>query len=85
MKKIRNFLKIFDTQVSFTDRESSLVYYGYRYYQPNFARWLSRDPLGVSVGMNVYGFVGNNPLMFVDPLGLESGSGLWDPVGVALE
>lgn len=75
----------FGFSTKYTDRESSLVYYGYRYYQPNFARWLSRDPLGVSGGMNVYGFVGNNPLMFVDPLGLESGSGSWDPVGVALE
>lgn len=61
----------FGFSTKYTDRESSLVYYGYRYYQLNFARWLSRDPLGVSGGMNVYGFVGNNPLMFVDPLGLE--------------
>ncbi len=62
----------------YTDRESGLVYYGYRYYQPLYARWLSRDPLGVNGGMNVYGFVGNNPLMFVDPLGLDFCEGFWE-------
>ena len=49
----------------------------------------SRDISGTrsgAAGMNVYGFVGNNPLMFVDPLGLEGGPQPWsDPVGVALE
>ncbi|HUF63946.1 MAG TPA: RHS repeat-associated core domain-containing protein [Verrucomicrobiales bacterium] len=28
-----------------TDRESGLSYYGYRYYDPVRGRWLSRDPL----------------------------------------
>jgi len=28
------------------DKETSLYYYGYRYYNPETSRWLSRDPLG---------------------------------------
>ena len=30
----------------YTDQETGLVYYGYRYYSPGLGRWLSRDPLG---------------------------------------
>ena len=30
----------------FTDDETGLVYYGYRYYDPPRGRWLSRDPIG---------------------------------------
>ena len=29
----------------YTDSETGLVYYGYRYYSPGLGRWISRDPL----------------------------------------
>ena len=29
----------------YTEAESGLIYYGYRYYQPSSGRWLSSDPL----------------------------------------
>jgi RHS repeat-associated protein len=29
----------------YTDEETGLVYYGYRYYSPGLGRWLSRDPI----------------------------------------
>jgi RHS repeat-associated protein len=48
-----------------------LYYYGYRYYSPRLGRWLSRDPIGEGGGINLYGFVGNNPIDSYDPLGLE--------------
>jgi RHS repeat-associated protein len=44
-------------------------YYGYRNYSPSCGMWTTRDPLGEAGGINLYGFVGNDPLMFVDPLG----------------
>jgi RHS repeat-associated protein len=55
----------------YTDEESGLLYYGYRYYNPSTGRWLSRDPIGEEGGLNLYGFVGNEPTGSVDALGLE--------------
>lgn len=50
---------------------SGLVYYGYRFYDPNLQRWLNRDPLGEDGGINLYGFVRNNPLGWVDSWGWQ--------------
>lgn len=60
----------FRFSTKYADAETGLLYYGYRYYQPQTGRWLSRDPLGEAGGMNLYGFVGNNPVSKTDPLGL---------------
>jgi len=49
---------------------TSLYIYLYRFYSPQLQRWLNRDPIGEAGGINLYGFVGNNPMSFVDPLGL---------------
>lgn len=53
----------------YTDQESGLNYYGYRYYNATSGRWLSRDPIGEGDGANVYLNVRNNPVLFVDILG----------------
>lgn len=52
------------------DSESGLSYYGYRYYSPSLGRWINRDPIGESGGLNLYGFVRNRPVNRVDKLGL---------------
>ena len=39
-------------------------------------RWLSKDPIGISGGLNQYVFCGNNPVNFRDPLGLFTRSEL---------
>jgi len=36
------------------------------------SRWISRDPLGEAGGLNLYGYVGNNPIILLDPLGLQA-------------
>jgi RHS repeat-associated protein len=49
---------------------AGLYYYGYRFYDPNQQRWVNRDPIAEHGGINLSQFVANNPLGFVDPLGL---------------
>ena len=51
------------------DTETDLYYYGYRYYDPTLGRWLTRDPIEEEGGINLYGFVGNEPVGGVDPFG----------------
>ena len=53
----------------YEDAESGFVYYGRRYYDPVTGRWLSRDPIGEAGGINLYGFVGNDPVNGFDPFG----------------
>ncbi|MGN4048455.1 RHS repeat domain-containing protein [Pseudomonas sp. SM4] len=49
---------------------SGLYYYGARYYAPWLQRWVSADPAGDVDGLNLYAFVGNNPIGFSDTTGL---------------
>jgi len=46
----------------------------FRAYHPEIGRWLSRDPIREKGGLNLYAFVGNNPVNWVDPLGLQTES-----------
>lgn len=51
---------------------SGLIYYLYRFYDPNLQRWPNRDPLEESDGPNLFSFVLGNPLSGFDPWGLET-------------
>jgi RHS repeat-associated protein len=51
--------------------QSGLVLSPFRAYAPALGQWLSRDPLGESAGLNLYAYVGNNPINWFDPLGLS--------------
>jgi RHS repeat-associated protein len=55
------------------DAEAGLYYLRARYYAPTLGRFLSRDPLGMVDGMNVYVYTQNNPVNHLDPLGTNSG------------
>jgi len=42
----------------------------YRIYEPSIHRWLSRDPIGERGGLDLYGYVGNDPINWYDSRGL---------------
>ena len=52
----------------YTDDESDLMLLTFRYYDAALGRFITRDP--ASVGPNLYAYVSNNPLKYVDPTGL---------------
>jgi len=59
----------------YTGRENDgtgLYYYRARYYSPSLQRFISQDPIGFAGGdVNIYAYVGNDPINFTDPSGLE--------------
>ncbi len=48
-----------------------IFYLTNRYYDPVNARFLTRDPIGYGGGMNLYGYVKNNPIGRADPNGTD--------------
>ena len=49
---------------------SGLVYYLYRYYDPNLQRWVNRDPVKKVIAESPFLFVKNSPIDSMDPYGL---------------
>ncbi|MDP9156022.1 MAG: RHS repeat-associated core domain-containing protein [Pseudomonadota bacterium] len=47
-----------------------MYYYKARFYSPSLGRFLQTDPAGMKDDLNLYAYVGNNPLNGVDPTGL---------------
>jgi len=56
-------------------QNSGLLLYLRRAYDPNLQRWLNRDPIAESGGINLYGYVRNNPVNDTDPFGLTNQPG----------
>jgi RHS repeat-associated protein len=83
-----------DTNPSFTipfgfagglhDRDTGLVRFGYRDYDPEVGRWTAKDPIGFDGGVtDLYGYVVNNPVNFIDLYGLEM-SDILPGIGTAI-
>ncbi|MFH2044280.1 MAG: RHS repeat-associated core domain-containing protein, partial [Pseudomonadota bacterium] len=53
------------------DRDTGLVRFGYRDFDPSIGRWAAKDPIDFAGGdPNLYGYVLNDPVNLVDPFGL---------------
>ncbi|CAB5119256.1 odd Oz/ten-m homolog 4 [Olavius algarvensis associated proteobacterium Delta 3] len=53
------------------DRDTHLVRFGYRDYDPDTGRWTAKDPIFFAGGdTDLYGYVFNDPISSIDPLGL---------------
>jgi RHS repeat-associated protein len=53
------------------DQETGLHYNYHRYYDPETGRYLTPDPIGMLGGINLFAYVDENPVNWVDPDGLE--------------
>lgn len=53
----------------YTDNSAGQALCTHRWYDPNTARWLSRDPIGYDGGDNLYRYCGNAPTNHSDPSG----------------
>jgi RHS repeat-associated protein len=69
---------------------SSLTLAPFRAYDTVIGRWISRDPIEESGGLNLYGYVGGNVAGAVDPLGWAPGdnfnsfnAAMWDALKYA--
>ena len=63
------YIPAFRYSTKYFDAETGLIYYGYRYYAPTTARWLTRDPLEEQGGLNLHCFCENDGVNKVDWLG----------------
>ena len=75
----------FGFQSGLYDGDTALVQFGARWYDAASGRWLSKDPILLEGGLNLYVFCGNDPVNFADPWGRceEAGGfrgGWWNPM-----
>ncbi len=83
LKKVGTLDQSFGFSTKQYDQQTGFLYYGYRFNSPFLGHWITRDPIGERGGINLYQFVGNNAINFMDPFGLWRWP--WDIYNEALE
>lgn len=59
----------FAGQLGVEQDETGLLYMRARYYDPVLGRFISKDPIGILGGLNLYEYARDNPMSFTDPSG----------------
>ena len=60
----------------FYDQHTKLTRFGARDYDAYIGRWTTKDPIGLNGGLNVYRYVGSDPVNGIDPEGKEVVNGM---------
>ncbi|UDQ96752.1 RHS repeat-associated core domain-containing protein [Lentisphaerota bacterium WC36G] len=69
-KTDENVENVFKFSSEYAEKETGLIYYNYRYYNPSTGKWINRDPIQEKGGDNLYSFVKNTIINYYDLLGL---------------
>ena len=62
----------FRFSTKYFDAETGNYYYIKRHYSPFYRAFISEDPIGISGGLNLYGFCANDPINKWDYLGMTT-------------
>ncbi|MBF0385416.1 MAG: RHS repeat-associated core domain-containing protein, partial [Candidatus Omnitrophica bacterium] len=68
---------LFGGQYGIMQEDGNLYYARARYFDASVGRFISEDPSGFADGPNIYSYAQNNPVVFVDPLGLSTEKAWW--------
>lgn len=63
-------INFFSSPGQYFDAETGLHYNWNRFYDPETGRYISADSIGLGGGMNLYAYVGGDPVNWVDIFGL---------------
>ena len=81
VKKDQNGYRFVGGENVSSDDDVQLQYMWHRWYDAKLGRFISRDPIGFSGGINLYRYAKNNPLRFNDPFGLSpKDADLWEEI-----
>lgn len=54
------------------DAHTGLTRFGARDYDPRVGRWTAKDPAGLRASINMFAYVGNDPINLIDRTGLAA-------------
>ena len=65
-----NNLRFVGRYGGYRDDDTGLTYFWHRWYDERDGRWVSRDPLNIKGGLNLFTYTANNPVFWIDANGL---------------
>ena len=75
----------FGFQGGLYDSDTGLVEFGCRWYDAQTGRWISKDPIGLRGGINLYEFCKNNAIAWSDSTGLRGVPIILPPIWIPVE